>query len=275
MNPLRASRVKAAALTACLVVSGLLVNSPEAFAQKAAKSQRVPQNFSVVPIDITSVAFENGQLVAHGLVGTNAFTSVVTLATRPGSAVSANGTACPILDLSLAPIDLNLLGLRVQTSAICLQVTAYEGGGLLGDLLCTVSNLLQGGTPLADVIALLQGQGQLDRFLNGVTSLLNGALDQATANTVAANQPTRAIAASCTVLDLSLGPVQLNLLGLEVILDNCNNGPVTVTITAIPGGGLLGDLLCSLTNLLNGGASQTAIQALLFRISLILGGLLG
>src|SRR5688572_14175137 len=102
MNPIRSRRVKAT-LTACLVLSGLLFNSPDAFAQNAAKSQRVPQNFTIIPIDVTSVAFENGQLVARGLVGSNAFTSVLTLATRPGTAVSANGTACPILDLSLAP----------------------------------------------------------------------------------------------------------------------------------------------------------------------------
>jgi hypothetical protein len=271
MNSLNARSLKAK-LTACLVLSGLLLSAPDAFAQKASKSQRVPQNFSVVPIDITSVTVENGQLVAHGLVGTNPFTSVITATSRPAAA-AAVAQACPILDLSLAPIDLNLLGLRVQTSSICLNVTAYEGGGLLGDLLCSVANLLQGGVPLADILTQLQTQGQLDRFLNGITSLLNGALDQVTANTVA-NQPSGAIAASCSILDLSLGPVDLTLLGLEVVLDDCNNGPVTVTITAIPGGGLLGDLLCSITNLLNGSASSTAVQTLLWRISLILGGLL-
>ena len=52
------------------------------------------------------------------------------------------------------------------------------------------------------------------------------------------------------------------------------NGPVTVTITAIPGGGLLGDLLCSLSNLLNNNGSPTAVQALLWQISRVLGGLL-
>jgi len=112
-------------------------------------------------------------------------------------------------------------------------------------------------------------------LLSGLTSILNGALDAVTANRASA-EPTGALAASCTVLDLSLGPVQLNLLGLEVILDNCNNGPVTVTITAIPGGGLLGDLLCSLSDLLSGPRpSPTAVQALLWQITRVLGGLLG
>jgi hypothetical protein len=43
-----------------------------------------------------------------------------------------------------------------------------------------------------------------------------------------------------------LGPLELTLLGLEVILDDCDGGPVTLDITAQRGGGLLGNLLCGL-----------------------------
>jgi hypothetical protein len=272
---LGSSRSLKSALSAGLVLGSLLMSAPDAVAQNNGQSKKVPASFSVVPIDITSVVVENGQLVARGLVGTNPFTSVVSLAARPAPVALDAPTAlaaCPILDLSLGPIDLNLLGLRVETSPICLEVTAYDGGGLLGDLLCSVANLLQGGMPLADVLALVQSQGNLPRLLNGITTLLNGALDAVTSNVIA-SQPTGAIAASCSVLDLSLGPIELNLLGLEVILDDCNDGPVTVTITAIPGGGLLGDLLCGLTGgALNG--PSTALQRLLFQISAILGGIL-
>jgi len=56
---------------------------------------------------------------------------------------------------------------------------------------------------------------------------------------------------STTILHLSLQIPDLNLLGLHVRLDNCNNGPVTVDITAQPGEGLLGDLL---GGLLGGGS---------------------
>jgi hypothetical protein len=255
-----------------VMLATLAFAATEAAAQK---SQRVPQNFNVLPISITSVIVQDGQLVATGLVGSNPFTAPVTLSTRPGNGVAANGQACPILDLQLGPIDLNLLGLRVQTSPICLEITAYEGGGLLGNLLCSVANLLEGGTPLADVLNQLQTSGDLQRFLNGLTMLFDQALDAVTANTVM-NQPNGSIAASCSILALALGPLELNLLGLEVILDDCDDGPVTVTITAIPGGGLLGDLLCSLADLLNSGrASPTAIQTLLWQITRLLGGLLG
>jgi hypothetical protein len=53
------------------------------------------------------------------------------------------GTICPILDLVLGPIDLNLLGLMIHLDRVHLTITAERGGGILGDLLCSVA----GGPP--------------------------------------------------------------------------------------------------------------------------------
>ena len=51
----------------------------------------------------------------------------------------------------------------------------------------------------------------------------------------------------CEVLDLVLGPLDLNLLGLEIHLDQ-----VHLNITAVPGeGNLLGNLLCAVAGLLD------------------------
>jgi hypothetical protein len=47
--------------------------------------------------------------------------------------------ACPILNL-------DVLGLVVETSPICLEIIANSGQGLLGDLLCAVANLHNGGS---------------------------------------------------------------------------------------------------------------------------------
>jgi|SoiMethySBSTD1v2_1073268.scaffolds.fasta_scaffold1090357_2 hypothetical protein len=62
-----------------------------------------------------------------------------------GGAQSAQA-ACPVLTLTLGPLDLNLLGLRVQLNQLNLRITAIPstlpGGGLLGDLLCGIANLL-------------------------------------------------------------------------------------------------------------------------------------
>jgi hypothetical protein len=245
------------ATIAVVLASALALTASDASAQ----GRRPPQNFSVLPVTITGVTVQNGQLLANGLIGSQAFQTPLTIGAQQ------TGAACPILDLSLGPIDLNLLGLRVLTSPICLEVTAFERGGLLGDLLCSVANLLAGGMPLSDVLTQLQQQGDLTRFLNGLTSLLDQVFDRITANTSLAG-------ATCSVLSLELGPLELNLLGLEVALDDCSNGPVTVDITAIQGGGLLGDLLCGLANLLNSNGSATAIRALLFQITQVLGQLL-
>jgi hypothetical protein len=57
-------------------------------------------------------------------------------------------------------------------------------------------------------------------------------------------------ALACNVLDLVLGPLNLNLLGLVVTLNQ-----VHLVINAVPGAGnLLGNLLCAVAGLLNGGA---------------------
>jgi hypothetical protein len=78
--------------------------------------------------------------------------------------------------------------------------------------------------------------------------------------------PVGNISATCEILHLELGPLDLNLLGLMVHLDK-----IVLDITAQQGGGLLGDLLCSLADLLNGSASLNAIARLLNNILRILG----
>jgi len=52
--------------------------------------------------------------------------------------------------------------------------------------------------------------------------------------------------ASCGILDLDIGAIHLDLLGLVIDL-----APIHLDITAVPGGGLLGSLLCALAGLLN------------------------
>ena len=73
------------------------------------------------------------------------------------SQIPPTPNACQILNLTLNPIDLNLLGLRVRTSRIDLRIEAIPGGGLLGDLLCGITNLLNpsADTPLATITRLL------------------------------------------------------------------------------------------------------------------------
>jgi hypothetical protein len=85
----------------------------------------------------------------------------------PGVAGLSAQATCEILDLVLGPIDLTLLGLRLQVNQIHIQLTAQQGGGLLGDLLCAIANLLNGGGILGQL-------GQLVNLLNQLLGLLAG-----------------------------------------------------------------------------------------------------
>ena len=61
-----------------------------------------------------------------------------------------------MLDLSLAPLDLDLLGLVVHLDNVHLNITAVPGAGnLLGNLLCAVVGLLDPLGPLSQIVALL------------------------------------------------------------------------------------------------------------------------
>jgi hypothetical protein len=81
--------------------------------------------------------------------------------------VAANAGACDILNLVLGPLDLNILGLQVDLQRVVLDITAVAGAGnLLGNLLCAVAGLLDGG-PLAGLL------GQLQTLLNQILAALN------------------------------------------------------------------------------------------------------
>src|SRR3954447_25538155 len=81
-----------------------------------------------------------------------------TVARRAQSSQAPSPTqgACQVLTLHLGAINLNLLGLRVATSPIDALIEAIPGpGNLLGNLLCTITGLLDPGTiPVSQVTAL-------------------------------------------------------------------------------------------------------------------------
>ena len=110
--------------------------------------------------DIRRFTVVNGVLSAVGtLTGTltDALGNVIgTVTNVPVTLPVTNiGATCEILDLELGPLDLDLLGLMVHLDPINLEITAQQGGGLLGDLLCSIADLLGGPAPLSAVARLL------------------------------------------------------------------------------------------------------------------------
>jgi hypothetical protein len=146
------------------------------------------------------------------------------------SSLQAN-RLCPVLSLTIQKLSLVLLGLHVDLDRVNLTITANSNGGVLGSLFCSIAR---------SKVKLLQSTGALNKVAakSGLaTTGLN--FNVPVQNKVAS----AAQAASCQVLDLVLGPVDLNLLGLMVHLD-----VVHLSITADPTGGVLGSLFCSLTH---------------------------
>ncbi len=142
----------------------------------------------ILPLRINEVIVEDGQLLALGSLGDASFEtpldiSLVELIDDPQSGV------CAILDLELGAIHLDLLGLQVDTSDICLRVQAVPGdNNLLGNLLCAVAGLLDGGLSLEEILAglplgdVLDGltETEVEQLLAEIADLLNAALQQAT-----------------------------------------------------------------------------------------------
>ena len=243
-------RTGAAFGLACLIAA---LGTPNADAKlKLTNLDRVvPTINSIEVVDGQLMASGDATVVLRGRETVVPFNVPVNIVLPPGQTNLTNG-ACPILNLELGPINLDLLGLVLETSPICLQITAYDNAGLLGDLLCSVANLLNAGLSLDQILA---GQGagaipglttaQVDDLLGGITDALNEALENLLDAIV--TDIIQGLRGACDILHLELGPLQLNLLGLEVILDDCEDGPVVVDLTAERGrGNLLGNLHCGL-----------------------------
>jgi len=107
--------------------------------------------------------------------------------------------------------------------------------------------------------------------VNGVlkaTGTLSGTLTDALGNVIntvtnlPVSIPLAGVSGSCRILSLTLGPLDLNLLGLMVHLNQ-----VVLNITAQSGAGnLLGNLLCAVAHLLDSNGSLTALSNLLNNI---------
>ena len=147
--------------------------------------------------------------------------------------------------------------LRLITFSLILAITT----------MFTVTPLSAGAAPKpkpATGTATFQG-------IDGTVTQLRAVYDEATNTTAISGVFTDALGnitrfttsllgatGSCEILNLVLGPLDLNLLGLEVHLDQ-----VVLNITPQAGAGnLLGNLLCAVANLLNSGGFLSILEDL-------------
>ena len=160
-------------IVAMLVALSMIAPAIASAAKPASPSITIPVNQALAApnagdtltglLTINQFKVIDGQLNAVGTLAatvTNATGTVLgTALTAVTIPVTGSGT-CDILHLTLGPLHLNLLGLVVDLNQINLDITAQAGpGNLLGNLLCTVANLLNGGSlnALANLLNQLLG----------------------------------------------------------------------------------------------------------------------
>lgn len=235
-------------LLAVLCVVALLA---PAAAEASSKSASRDKGRVTVDVKIKRFALVGQRVVARGVLTSRVEGAGESEAARKRVtlAVATQRGRCQVLTLTLDDLQLDLLGLRVDLSEVNLLIRAIprgEGSGVLGRLFCALSR---------STIRL--GRGSSAASAEKVVASLNTRLKKrpmrafrATALLAAEEGEAGAAQAapSCRVLNLILGPLDLNLLGLVVNLYGPNrNAPVTLTITSFPGQGVLGDLFCSLS----------------------------
>jgi hypothetical protein len=233
-----------------LALLGLLALLAPAAAEARAKSAARGDGTVTVDVKIKRFAVMGRKVVARGVLTSRVQGAGESQAARKRVtfAVDAQRGRCHVLTLNLDDLQLDLLGLRVALSEVNLLIRAIprgEGSGVLGRLFCALSRT-----------TIRLGRGSSAAQAQKIVASLNTRIkhkpmraSRATARLAASGDAQAAQAApSCRVLNLILGPLDLNLLGLVVELFGPNrNAPVTLTITSFPGQGVLGDLFCSLS----------------------------
>ena len=245
--------MKKLCLAALCMLALLAPAAAEAKGKVAASSEH---GKVTVDVKIQRFAVADRRIVARGVLNSKVEGAGASSAAKKAVtfAVAAQAGRCHVLTLTLDDLQLDLLGLRVDLSEVNLRIHALrrgQGSGILGRLFCALSNgsIRLRGASAASADRELALAHKVVRSLN--TRLKDHPMRafRASARLSADDSATTAQAVpSCRVLNLILGPLDLNLLGLVVELYGPNrNAPVTLAITSFPGQGVLGDLFCGLS----------------------------
>jgi hypothetical protein len=215
-----------------LLVSLVAVLAVGGSATAAAAVARTPRSQLHVVVKISRFVVVHRTNIARGTVSAKLTDQAghITVIKAPIALTASSGGSCQILNLDLKQLNLVLLGLNVHLDQVHLVVTGQSRGGVLGSLFCSLAHAKAAAARAA------------------VARSMNAALRHRPLEPVGFTVPMHpavaaAPAATCPVLDLTLGPLNLNLLGLVVDLNQ-----VHLTVTATQGAGTLGDLFCSLSH---------------------------
>lgn len=212
------------ALSAALAAGGFAAAAPAAAGTTNSKLH--------VVVRINRFAVIHNESVARGTVSAKLTDQAghTTVLKAPVALRASSGGSCQVLNLDLKQLNLVLLGLKVHLDQVHLTVTGQSNGGVLGSLFCRLAHAKAAAARAA-----------VARSMNA--SLRHHPLEPVGFTVQVHPAVAKAAAATCPVLDLTLGPLDLNLLGLVVDLNQ-----VHLTITATQGAGTLGDTFCNLSH---------------------------
>jgi hypothetical protein len=147
----------------------------------------------------------------------------------------------------LAPLSATAASAASAATQMPVTGSAVGGGGLTGTF-----SLTKFATANGQIVAV-----------GTITGTVTNATGQATTLLQTVALPVTNVTGSCDILHLDIGPISLDLLGLQVDLSR-----IVLDITAQAGAGnLLGNLLCAVVNLLN---DPTGLARLLNQILALL-----
>jgi hypothetical protein len=146
-------RGKLAALVAAASLVALLMIPAGASAQAPAPPVNLTSQTTCVDCSVELVGFNNaGGNLRAVLRVTNEATGQTRQTSTP--ITQQQGGSCLILEITIPPIDIFLLGIRIQTDTIHIRITAQRGT-LLGDLLCGLFFPDRGGAAQNQLVAAL------------------------------------------------------------------------------------------------------------------------
>lgn len=209
-----------------------------------------------VNVRVDKFVVEGRRVLARGAASTRVLTrdGLVRKQQKEVSLTVKAGDSCRVLYLRLDDLQVKLLGLDLDVSTVTVRIQG-DNKRVLGKLFCQLAESIR----LEQVTSAAPIARSLNRELEGRPMQVLGfraALYAQDAQVPAvpapvAGQPAPAPAAtpSCQLLDLTIGPLNLDLLGLVVDLYGADRSkPVRVVATADPNGGVLGRTLCKLAN---------------------------
>lgn len=233
-------------LVAALVAAPALGQAPS---RTGPGSDTAAKRRIAVKVQVDRFAVRGRHVVAQGTANSRVLTrdGVVRTQRKNVQLQVAAGDSCRVLYLRLADLQVKLLGLDLNTSTVTVRIHG-DDRRVLGRLFCQLAQAikLQQVTNATGVAASLNRRlSRRPMQVLGFRAALYAQQAQAPAPAPAPPAPTPA----CQLLDLTIGPLNLDLLGLVVDLyGEDRTKPVRVVATADPTAGVLGATLCKLAN---------------------------